>query len=118
MRFVFALLILIPTASFAAKSQAAKPRSDQQLFVMVRKKAPFWLKDKDIELRINKDGTFARDAANTTPVLEGKWKIEKSQLKLIFTESKEVKAWPIDVGPDRTPTINGVTLQAGRYVIE
>lgn len=105
MRLFIAFLLILPAISFAKKSEAAKYHSDQQLFVMIRKKAPFWLKDKDIELRINKDGTATA----------GKWKIEKGLLKVTFTETNEVKTWPVDIGDDRSPTIGGVALKSGRY---
>jgi len=105
MRLLIAFLLILPAISFAKKSEAAKHHSDQQLFVMIRKKAPFWLKDKDVELKINKDGTAT----------VGKWKIEKGQLKVTFKDTNEVKAWPVDIGADRNPTIGGVALKAGRY---
>lgn len=107
MRLLLVLTFLFAATTLGNHSYSAQPPSDQQLRTIVRKKAPFWLFDKDIKIRVNKDGTT--DA--------GYWKVEKGLLRLTFASGNPDKSYVVDIGHDRVPTINGAALKAGRYVL-
>lgn len=113
-RFILISLVIFGSGYAWAKSAGSKPRSDQEVRTIIRKKAPFWLQDGEVEVRLNKDGSFATDRAGGVMSAEGKWRVEKSELKLVWTSSKLEKAFPVEI-IGRLPVINGVSMKNGRY---
>ncbi len=82
----------------------------------MRRKAPFWLQDGDVNVRLNKDGSFGSDAAGVALIIEGNWKVEKAQLKLVWKSDKHEKVYPIGI-ENRLPVVAGVPLKDGKFSI-
>jgi hypothetical protein len=117
-RFLLMLLIFSGCAySWAKEAAAAKPRPDQEVRTIIRKKAPFWLQDSEMEIRLNKDGSFSSDRAGGVMTTEGKWRVEKSQLKLVWNSDQREKILPVEI-VGRLPVISGANLKSGRYILE
>lgn len=113
--FAATIVFLIPAVSFS-KSTSLKPRSDQEVRTIIRKKAPFWLEDAEMQVRLNKDASFSTEAAGGALTKEGKWRVEKSQLKLVWNSDNHEKVYPVAI-VNRTPVISGAELENGRYVL-
>lgn len=107
------LCFAFPAYSFG-RVKSDKPRSDQEVRTIVRRKAPFWLQEGDLHIRLNKDGTFA---SNVAGIVEGNWKVEKAHLKLVWKTDKREKIYPVAIA-DRLPVIAGAALKDGKYSIE
>lgn len=114
--FISALIILVPAFSFGTSKNPDKPRSDQEVRTIVRKKAPFWLQDGETSVQIKKDGNFGIDAAGGAVTVEGKWRVEKGQLKLVWNVDKREKAYSVSI-ENRAPIINGAPLKDGRFTL-
>lgn len=115
---IFTTLLLticfsIPAFSFG-KAKSDKPRSDQEVRTIVRRKAPFWLHEGELIVRLNKDGTFASANARVT---EGNWKVENAHLKLVWKADKREKVYPVAIA-NRLPVIAGASLKDGKFSIE
>jgi len=112
---LFALVFAVPSMSFSKDGD--KHRSDQELKTVVRKKAPFWLVEgADVNVRLNKDGSFGSDAAGGALNIEGKWRVEKGQLKLVWNIDKREKSYTVTI-VNRAPMINGASLKDGKFTL-
>lgn len=59
-----------------------------------------------------------RDATGGTMTKTGKWKVEKGNLKLTFSNGAPEKSYSLEIGSDGAPTLNGTPLNAGRVHFE
>ncbi len=112
---LLSLCFVVPVFSFG-KAKSDKPRSDQEVRTIVRRKAPFWIQDGEVSVRLNKDGTFGSDAAGAVLNIEGNWKVEKAQLKLVWKIDKHEKVYPVAI-VERLPVISGASLKDGKYLV-
>lgn len=114
---LLSLFFIVPAFSFGkSKGASEKPRSDQEIRTVIRKKAPFWLQDAETTVQIKKDGNFGIDASAGAITIEGKWRVEKGQLKLIWNSDKHEKAYPVAI-ENHQAIISGATEQDGKYVL-
>jgi hypothetical protein len=111
-----AVLILTIPASSLAKPASTRPRPDQEVRTIIRKKAPFWLQDGELQVLLNKDASFSIGSAEGKPIKEGKWRVEQSQLKLVWINDQREKAYPVEI-VNRAPVIAGAALKDGRFVV-
>ena len=97
-------------------SQKPPSAADFKLRAMVRKKAPFWIDDKNhgAAIRINKDGTFSSEAQGGGSIA-GQWKAMNNELQISTNDGGEKYSYPLKAGKKGDFTINGISQKKGRF---
>lgn len=111
-----------PRGGRSAKSgtaPSASARDDLSAKVLVRKRAPFVIEEqfRGDSLRINKDGTFAKEGELTSFNSQGKWKVKGGRLVLKWNTGEEYGLGLKFSG--KTPVLEGQRpVKGGRYVLK
>ena len=98
-KFLLALSVLFTPFTFAKsrlRSRGRRPQSisaqalpDYRAREIFRRRAPFLVEARGNAVRINKDGTFTRDADAREYAPDGKWKILNNHVKLRWNNGEE-----------------------------
>ena len=98
-RILLAVSVLFTPFTFAKsrlRSRGRRPQSvssqvlpDYRAREIFRRRAPFLVEARGNSVRINKDGTFTRDADAREYAPDGKWKILNNHVKLRWNSGEE-----------------------------